>query len=175
MKEKQKLYRKVVKISENQQEMLNVFLEKWGFVSESEVLRQAIVFFYKKWEPAYLQPSAREKGLEEEQRKAKKIQEMSDREFALEVVKGIIMKHRTGKEVVITLGLGNGFYVTQLDQIKIWANKDNGWFLNYNLEQLAAGVDLQKRIQESQSMLRGPGYDVVFEEGSTVAHETVEN
>jgi Arc/MetJ-type ribon-helix-helix transcriptional regulator len=137
------LVKKVVRIHQNQQEMLDTFTGKWGFVSESEVIRAAIVFMYKKWEPEYLQPSSKEKKAKDLQKKAASVENMPDLEFATNVIKGVIKYDQSGKAWVLSHAIGNSLYCTPLSEIRTWAKADNGFFVNYNHGELAKGKKIE--------------------------------
>lgn len=167
-KQNQGLIRKVVKIHENQQSMLDTFTEKWGFVSESEVIRAAIVFMYKKWEPEYLQPSSREKDRKDKQTEAQRLQKMDNEKFALEVLKGVIKLDREGKKWVLSHRLGNNLYCIPLDKIKQFAQEDDSWALKYNLQELAKGKKIEDQWEFVKNMLI-PRHNLVEEETTAPA------
>lgn len=138
-KQNQNLIRKVVKVHPQQQQMLDIIIEKWGYTSESEVVRAAIAFFYKKWDPAYLQPSSREKERLEQQREAQKMENMPNEDFVLNVMKAYLRKDKKGNTWVLSHNITNGFYCTPLAQIKEFATKEDGWWLNAHNTALAKG------------------------------------
>jgi len=154
-RENQNLIRKMVKIHPNQQEMLDVFTEKWGFISESEVIRSAIAFMYKKWEPEYLQPSSREKDRLNKQREQEKESELSHEQYALQVLHGVIKKDKDGKFWVLSFGLGNTLYCTPLEKVRTFATQEDGWYLKNNLGELAKGRKIEDTWQSVKAVLIG--------------------
>lgn len=116
---KSNLHQKVIKINDQQQAMLDVFTEKWGFVSESEVFRQALLWFYRKTEPEYTKPSPlqeeKARRLAEERRTAA----MSEEEYNDEFVGGHVTGAQpNGKRYVLLYAWGNMVRPVELDLLR---------------------------------------------------------
>lgn len=177
-RQKLDLKQKVIKINPNQQEMLDTFTQKWGFISESEVWRQALVFYYRKMEPEYLKPSATEQEKLDKKKNEERLKTMTDEEYVLNVMKALIFKDLDGEKVVGHIG-NNTVRFTPLNKIRSLIAMDE-WFLTNHLKLLAEGFDMQKYIQNNKpKILRDYQVDVdkqdIVDEEEDGDEETVEN
>lgn len=153
------LKQKVIKINPSQQDMLDIFTQKWGYISESEVWRQALLFYYRKMEPEYLKPSATEQDKISKKKNEEKLKTMTDEEYVLEVMKGIIMTDVDGNKMAGHIG-NNQVRFTPLNKIRTLIATD-GWFLSNHLKLLADGFDMAKDMERSKAyILRTYNVDV---------------
>lgn len=116
-------------------EILETFTEKHGFLSEAEVIRQALVFFYRKFEPAYLKPTVTQKIKEKAISEKEKLEKMPDVEYCETIVKGIIVKNPQGKEFVLYHGWARDLRCLPVDVAKEFFAK-HADFLDNHLVQL---------------------------------------
>lgn len=98
--------------------MIDELESDFGYISKSEVVRHAIMEFYRKKKPEYLQPTATEEIKKKVLRSEESFEAMSDEEFVLTKLFGIILKSVTGEAFVILHALGNSFQVLPLLGVK---------------------------------------------------------
>jgi Arc/MetJ-type ribon-helix-helix transcriptional regulator len=100
--------------------LIDRLIEKYGFTSGSDVVRQAIIKLHSSFEPPYRTPTAAGKV---KQKKLDQIQEQEDipeRDFANTL--GLhVFTARDGSEFVMHRGLGHGGFLEPLAGIKEWA------------------------------------------------------
>lgn len=156
---KSNLVKKVIKITPQQQEMLDEVLDKWGIVSESEAIRQAITFWYRKMEPEYLKPSPKQTEKERELREKKRMETMSDEDYALEVMQARVFTARDGKRYAVIMTIANTIRVIPLEKVKSLDESD-GFFRETHLKMLAEGVDFDAYLKRSDFKLKNVGIDL---------------
>lgn len=116
-----KLVKKVVSITEVQNlVMLPRLMEKWGLISESEVFRQALTFYYRKMEPIYTQPTPLQEAKLEKIVEVKKFKEMTDEEYALQTMHALILPDQKGQKWVVMHWFGNTISAKPLEGCKDW-------------------------------------------------------
>lgn len=171
-KVKIKLIRKVVNLNENQQEMLNVFTQKWGFISEADVIRQALTHYYRKMEPEYLKPSSREAERLRQQKEEERLARLTDEEYAREIMRARVFKSDTGKKYAVTMTIAN--------RVKIWAmdtmrevDAQDSFYRETHLRMLTEGADFDEYIRMNEKRLREYGI-ALEEQGVSLGNEPVE-
>lgn len=155
----QNLRQKVVKITPQLQEMLDTFTEKWGFISESEVIRQAILFYYRKMEPEYLKPSFKQVEKKREQEERERVSAMTNEEYAENIMKARILRDKDGKKYAITLLLANKIKITPLEQIKIMDEQDP-FYRTTHLQLLNEDVDFDFYLKNNEYKLNELGISI---------------
>lgn len=158
-REKQDLKQKVVKITPQLQDMLDTFTEKWGFISESEVIRQAILFYYRKMEPEYLKPSPRQQKEIDEARAKKEVEDMTPEDYAKHIMKARLFTTPDGKKVAVTMTIANTIKIWNLDTIKETDAQDS-FFRETHLKMLSEGVDFDVYLNRSSHKLKALGIDI---------------
>lgn len=138
---KPSMIRKVIKIAEQHQQMLDEMIEKRGIISESEAIRQAIDFWYEKKSPEYLKPSPKQAEKQKELEEQKRIEQMSDYDYAIEIMKARVLVAKDGTQYAAILTASNLIKFVPLLQIKEFDQSDS-WFREEHMKKLASGVDI---------------------------------
>lgn len=170
--EKKKILRKMFVSNTKTEQMVIEIMNEKGIDNYSQAIRDAVFDYHRKLKPKYLEPTPymkeKQVALSEEER----LDKMSNEQFALEVLKGVIVKDRNGGLWVVSHGLGNSVYCTPLDKIKQWSAQDNGWFMKHNLAQLAKANTVEKAIEKNKLTLQ-THYKIVFDEPTVAEHPAV--
>jgi Arc/MetJ-type ribon-helix-helix transcriptional regulator len=122
-KSQEKLIRKLVSIGSKHIKIIDHFIEDGRHTSESDVIRQALIFYHDKIFPSYvfhLSPAAKmkQKEIEEIEEEANQ----TDEQLAAKL-KFFPMEKNTGEKVYFYRGLGRTPYVIPVDSIREWAEK----------------------------------------------------
>lgn len=118
MKKQGKTIQKFFSLTPRQVLMIDELERDFGYISRSEVVRHAIMELYRKKKPEYLQPTATELIKKKVLSSEESFEAMSDEEFVLTKLSGIILKSVTGESFVVLHALGNSFQVLPLKGIK---------------------------------------------------------
>lgn len=142
----QKLLAKSILITENQQPMLDAFMAKWGFISESEVFRQALTAFFRKYEPKYLQPSPYELEKEDEMEQKERLENMPLEDYARTQFHALVLSTQSGEKKAVIHNVGNSIRIIPLEKIREYFN-DKISDLEYHLAKVQE-MPLDKRLDD---------------------------
>jgi len=95
------LIQKVIKIHPSQQEMLDACTNNWGIISESDVFRQALTFFYRKMEPQYLKPSIQQMEKIDKRTEEEKMAAMSNEDWVEQIGRMKVVENADGEKYVV--------------------------------------------------------------------------
>lgn len=120
-----KLMQKLVSIYPVHLQIIDHFINDGRATSDSDVVRQALIFFHDKTYPNYifkLSPAGKLK--EKVLAKEEAFQSLPDEQYATETLNAVIIKNDAGKDYVMLRQLGNSAVAVPLEEIKEWAEKN---------------------------------------------------
>lgn len=142
-------------------EIVNNFIEKKGMVSESDVVRQALMFMHEKTFPDYVFHVSPEKMKKfEEKEEEKRMKNISDEEYCTTVLKAPIFDSPTDGRVVVLHTIANSIKVLPVKGIKDFLDRRKDMIqLHMN-----ASVPILEKIKEPmpRSILQ-QDYGIVLE------------
>jgi Arc/MetJ-type ribon-helix-helix transcriptional regulator len=139
------LIQKSVSITKEQNEIfLPRLMIKWGYISESEVFRQAISLLYRKMEPEYLKLSPNQEEKVKEKTEKEKFEAMNDEEYALSLTAIITKVPKTGEDVAIIHWFNNSVKVLSLKGFK-----DLPKDVIENHKKLQLDLPIQEKVKET--------------------------
>lgn len=146
------LIKKVVKLHPQQKEMLEEVVDKWGILNESEAIRQAITYWYRKMSPEYLKLTPRQQERQEMLKMERRIEEMSGEEYATDVMNARIMTATDGKKFAVLMSIANGIKVFPVEQVKD-IDKQDSFYKETHLRLLSEGADFDSFLENNKFRL----------------------
>jgi hypothetical protein len=117
------LVRKSFLVHRVQQNMLDELLSRWGFINESEVIRQAITVFYRKYEPEYLKPSVNQQEKLKQVEEREKMAAMTDEDYVKDIIRGEVLTAASGAKYCAIHFFGNSAKAIPLEEARDYFNK----------------------------------------------------
>lgn len=117
----EKLLKKLVSLHPKHVNILQHFIDDGRATSESDVVRQALMFYHDKTYPNYifqLSPAAKRKKKELEQEES--FEAVTDGEFATKTLKGVVVADQNGKDFVLIHQIANMVLPVPVDSVKDW-------------------------------------------------------
>lgn len=93
---------------------------EFGFFSFSEIVRRGILLAYREQVPPYKTPTLSSRIKEEELTEKLSVTKMSDEDYALKVIKGIILPGHDGIPYVVMHWFGNAIQAKPVEGCKDW-------------------------------------------------------
>jgi len=120
----------MISLYPRQVEMIDNFLEIKGIASASEVVRQAIIFYFDSTFPGYIwklndkQLTEKELAQKREREQQEALVSMSPEDFTIHNCKGLV---RDGMAIFYNIIANESYFVVPLKEIKEWATSYSGW------------------------------------------------
>jgi len=117
-------------ITEEQNNMINNLLASGKYISEADIVRQALLAFYAKVKPAYLEPSINQEVKLEKRAKELELRDMPDEEFVAENLEDVmIYTDLDGIKWVLHRWIGNTIGAVPLLEVKNWVKEKGTLFV----------------------------------------------